>query len=146
MTTKNSSAIAILTLLANNCQTIGVRFKDHAGEAIGSEYTYKAPKDMTLGVGDHVVVNAPSTGPTAVIVTSVHEELNIDVEAPFNYTWIMCKVKSSTYQANLDKDDAIRERVEKLQEKAKRASAMQKLMDEFGLDETGVQELLADLA
>ena len=143
---KNSAAVALATILSDNCQTIEVRFKDHTGSACGGSYTYKAPKNLELKEGDEVVVNSPSTGAVVVVVTKVHETMSIDIDAPFSYTWIMHKVCHTTYDANMEKDNAVREKVEELQAKAKQARAVSTLMSELGLDEAGLKDVLSSLA
>lgn len=143
---KNNAATALMTLVAGNCVTIHVRFKDHNGNAVGQAYTYKAPKDVKLEAGDEVVVDAPSTGLTVVVVTQVHKTAKIDLDAPFRYKWIVGKVDRKAYDDRLAKDDAITEKVEELQRAAQQARAVETLMGELNLDKEGLEALLKTLA
>lgn len=143
---KNNAAIALMTLVAANCVTVNVRFKDHNGNAVGQAYTYKAPNDMKLEAGDEVVVDAPSTGMTVVVVTDVHTTAKIDIEAPFRYKWVVAKVDRKAYDDLLAKDDAATEKVEELQREAQKTRALETLMTELNLDKGGLEELLKNLA
>lgn len=142
---KNNAAIALMTLVASNCVTVNVRFKDHQGNPVGQAYTYKVPKDLKVEVGDEVVVDAPSTGMTVVVVTNVHGTARIDIEAPFRYKWVVAKVDREAYDGLLAKDDAVSEKVEELQREAQ-TRALETLMTELNLDKGGLEALLKNLA
>ena len=140
-----NSSIALLNLLADNFNTIGVRFKTSQGLS-PKEYTYKAPKHWEFVEGDEVVVNSPIDGNVVTVVTRVDEVPKLHIDSPFQYKWVVCKVNMDAYNSFKEKEDALKEEVEKLQHKAKRERALSELMDSLGLDKKGVEKLLANLA
>ena len=68
------------------------------------EYTYIT--DLTLEVGEHVVVFAQST-PKVVVVTRVDEIVNILPKDTVEYKWVVSKVDYTTYNANKQKNASI---------------------------------------
>ena len=64
----------------------------------GQAYTYKVPKDAGVAVDDFVVVDTKSRGLTLARVVEAHESPQIDIDAPFDYKWIVQKVDRDGYQ------------------------------------------------
>lgn len=67
-------------------------------------YTYKALKVTGVKVGDSVVVDSPSKGLCVVPVVEVHDTPQIDLDAPFEYKWIVQKVDRAEYDSLVDKE------------------------------------------
>jgi hypothetical protein len=66
-------------------------------------YTYKT-KDMDLKPGDRVIVESPqsNTGLTIAVVHSIDPAPRIDVDADFDYKWIVQRVDMAPYNAILE--------------------------------------------
>jgi len=67
-------------------------------------YTYKAPKDAGIAVDDAVVVESPSNGLCIVRVVEVHQTPQIDLDAPFEYKWIVQKVDRTGYDERVARE------------------------------------------
>ena len=80
----------ILSLLQTGYTTVQARF-----QSSGRLYTYKAKKDQ-VKKGDHAVVNAPG-GLAIVEIIKVDKAPCINVDAPYNYKWLVQKVDLSEY-------------------------------------------------
>lgn len=121
----------LLALLNTNLRTVGVQFKDHNGEAFGKVYTYKTDiKD--LEVGDSVIVDAPSTGLTVVIVSELHDIADLDEKATFEYKWIVGKVDTKAHEARLEKEDELAKEFAVIQRKVKQVKMIENLKASLG--------------
>ena len=111
----------LAAFLREDTKTVGVRFikdlfanqRDYQATLLGEdspmdlsskEYTYIT--DLTLQVGDHVVVFAQST-PKVVIVTRVDEIVNILPKDQVEYKWVVSKVDYTSYNENAKKNEVI---------------------------------------
>lgn len=104
-----------LMALFGGMKTVDVQFKGCNGGGVGKSYTYKT--NLDLAVGDDVVVDAPSTGMTVVVVTAVHKTPRIDPQAAYEYKWIVTKVDKTAYEQLLAKDEELCADFEALQAK-----------------------------
>lgn len=68
----------------------------------GKRYTYKVPRDTPVEVDDFVVVHSDKRGLHIARVVQVHPTPQIDVDASFDYKWIVQRIDRSAYQARLD--------------------------------------------
>lgn len=127
---KISNLIAALT---TTLSTVGVQFKDANGVAYGRTYTYKT--DLELKVGDEVVIDAPSTGLTVVVVAEVHTVADIDEDAGFNYKWIISKVDLEQHNARIEKEAELVEEFAKVQQKVSRMRKIKELKEALGYGE-----------
>lgn len=75
-------------------------------------YTYLVDKSLKLVAGDRVLVDSPSKGLIVVYVAKVDDVAKVDLDASFDYKFIVQKVDTSAYDAilaqKLEFDDAIR--------------------------------------
>ena len=113
----------LAAFLREDTKTVGVRFikdlfanpKDYKETLLGDnttntlemsikEYTYIT--DLTLQVGDHVVVFAQSI-PKVAIVTRVDEIVNILPKDQVEYKWVVSQVDYTSYNENAKKNRVI---------------------------------------
>lgn len=86
------------TLLGEDCNNSGTF------ELSTKEYTYIT--DLSLQVGDHVVVFAQST-PKVVVVTRIDEIVNILPKDQVEYKWVVSQVDFTAYNENMKKNSTI---------------------------------------
>lgn len=67
-------------------------------------YIYKAPKDMGVELDDVVIVGTPSNGLVTALVVQVDEVAQIDVDADFEYKWVVQKVDRTDYDARVERE------------------------------------------
>lgn len=65
-------------------------------------YTYKAPANVN--VGDTVVVDTPANGFTFAIVDEILELSKINLDAKFEYKWIIQVVDTTSYKELKNKE------------------------------------------
>lgn len=65
-------------------------------------YTYKVPLDANIQDGDFVVVYRDTTGLNIGMVTRVDAAPQIDVDANYDYKWIVQRIDREAYQARVD--------------------------------------------
>lgn len=100
-------------------QTVTVTFDGATGGH--REYTYKAPKSLSIDVNDKLMVKVVSSRNGAeykvVTVQEVHLKPEVQSEASFNYKWIIGKLDTieADHQANVAKDNRLKIAVEKLE-------------------------------
>lgn len=85
----------LLTLMRPNLHTLKVAFK--SGDDVEKEYT------MNIEQGDKVVVET-RYGLKIVDVREVHVGVDIDLDARYNYRWIVCKIDLDIYNLLVDVD------------------------------------------
>ena len=118
-------------------QTVGIVFDRPADphnlkSSDGKVYTYKAPIDLMLAVGDQVVVQV-SQETKVVTVVEVHDIPNIDyTNSSIHYKWIVCKVDFSEYNKLLEQERIIRQNLRQLARKNQRTYLVNQLKDQFG--------------
>lgn len=123
----------LLSLLQNDFTTVDVVFEssmqDSFGRAVSQSktYTYKANLKDDIQEGDKVVVDSPSKGLCVVTVVSVDKTPRIDVNAPFDYKWIIQKVDTSRYDEMLKKEGQFLEAMAEVE----RAHQRQLLLEKF---------------
>lgn len=124
----------LITLLQNGYTTVGVVFPGSV-----REYTYKVSDALraTLKDGDQVVVEARDEL-KVVKVARIHDTPQLDVKAPFELKWVMCRVDREAYDDQINRE---REAV-KLLETAERKKAQEEALQAL-LGSTSREELLA---
>lgn len=116
---------ALLNTLLENVTTVQVKFQD--GQTNGRRYTYKVPTSWDTKVGDVLVVDAPSTGFTAVEVTAVDKAPQLDADADFTYKWAVQKVDRSGYDAQLKREALFLEQLAEVERLSARAETLAKV-------------------
>ncbi len=94
-----------------------------------SLYTFKADKDL-VQVGDLVVVNG-THGPAVARVHAVDERPRIDLNAPYEYKWIMARVDGAAYQKRLDEEEKIRTVLQEAETQRVRKQLMDDLLSMY---------------
>jgi hypothetical protein len=112
----------LYTLLDTTFTTIAVAFKQRAsttkpplkmekGELSINDafepaqtFIYKVRKDEGIKVDDAVVVESPQNGLMIVRVVAVHDAPQIDLDAPFEYKWIIQKIDRTAHDEQVDKE------------------------------------------
>ncbi len=74
-------------------------------DAPADSYVYKSPLDANVSVGDHVVVFTPREGLRIAKVVQVDAAPVIDVDAPFDYRWIVQRIDKEAYQERVDREE-----------------------------------------
>jgi len=69
-------------------------------------YTYKVPRDEAIAIDDYVVVHGEHSGLAIGRVVRVDADPRIDVDAPYDYKWIVQRVDRETYQRRVDAERA----------------------------------------
>lgn len=69
-------------------------------------YTYKALTEDNVKPGDKVILDSPSDGLTVAMVVEVHQSPRIDLDAQFDYKWIVGKVDLARYHGQLEQEHA----------------------------------------
>ena len=95
-------------------------------------YSYKAALDLTVAVGDSVVVDSPIDGLTLVTVVKIDDD--IDPEASFDYKWIVQRVDRAGYDEQMALDRSRREELKQLIAKRKKKQKIAELITELGED------------
>ncbi|QDP52315.1 MAG: hypothetical protein Unbinned4162contig1001_15 [Prokaryotic dsDNA virus sp.] len=120
----------LMATMSDKLTTVKVKFKDACGQPIGKNYTYCT--DLDLNEGDEVVVDAPSTGMTVVVVTQVDKLPQLDPNARFNYKWIVSKVDVEAHDKRQEKYNEIAEQFQEIQAKAQKAKMINQLKVDLG--------------
>lgn len=67
-------------------------------------FTYKIRKDSGVKVDDAVIVESPQNGLQIVRVVEVHDTPQIDLDAPFEYKWIIQRVDRTEHDEQVAKE------------------------------------------
>lgn len=103
------------------------------------KYSYKVRKDWNVADGDVLVVEAPSSVFTFVIVEKVVEG-EIDITADFNYKWAVDKVDMESYHEQLAKEAEVAVELKALRCKAQQKKALADLLGDLGEEANEVIE------
>lgn len=106
----------LITAAQSNFQTIKLKLNATAT----SLYTYKAPIEMSLEVGDTVIVAKESsadgwTGYRAVLVEAVDKVPDIDYTSELSYKWIVGKVEPEAYLEQVAAEKEIAQTLAKME-------------------------------
>lgn len=135
----------LISALSSTLKTVGIQYKDAHGVAFGRVYTYKT--DLELEVGEEVIVDAPSTGLTVVVVTEVHNLANIDSSASFAYKWVVAKVDVKSHAERLERQQELEKEFAIIQAKVEKMNKIKELKAALGYGENEeCDELTALLA
>lgn len=117
-----------------DCQIAQCTFADSL-----KKYSYKVRKDWNVADGDVLVVEAPSSVLTFVIVEKVVEG-EIDITADFNYKWAVGKVDLESYHEQLAKEAEVAVELKALRRKAQQKKALADLLGDLGEEANEVIE------
>lgn len=109
--------------------TIRVKF-----EGTQRLYTYKALLEDKVKEGDYVVVDTPSAGLQLCEVHHVDRVPNIDVDADFDYKWIVQKVDRSKYDERIEREEQFHLAMQEVEREKKRAELRQHFLADIGED------------
>lgn len=94
----------IISLLQRDYHTIKCAFKNNLKEAeFAPSYTFKCPNDINPKVGDLVVVDT-SKGLNMIVVTEVHNDVQLDLDARFDYYWVVQLVDTSKWEERIARE------------------------------------------
>lgn len=101
-------------------------------------YTYKAKKSLKLQPGDAVVVpSARGLGIKIGLVHSVQEVPDIDLDAPFEYKWIVDKVDTTEYDKTLTEERQFMQLAQEAERQHQREILKGKFMEHLPADSLG---------
>ena len=116
----------LISLLQSNYYTAKFRYLN------GSKpYTFKVPNDISLEVGDNCVVVC-SLGFTVVRVLSIDEAPDIDIDADFQYLWIVQKIDPSAYYERAERETRIRRQLTELEKRKQQRSIFEQFKTMLG--------------
>ena len=78
----------MISLLQTNYTTVKAQYLNRLGTQY-KDYTYKVPLDAGVKVDDFVVVESSVTGYAVALVVKVDESPDINLDAPYQYSWII---------------------------------------------------------
>lgn len=108
--------------------------------AVGAQtgYTYLMPYAMDLRVGDAVVVPVTSGGFKIGQVIAVDAQPGLNLDAPFQYKWVVGKVDFQAYNERLMMEDRIGAKVQDLERENLRKNLVAGLMESMGSEAVGL--------
>ncbi len=133
--------------------TVGAVFEDdisiseilndsETAEYHGHCYTFKAEVDSGLAVGDYAVVHAQNALKIVKIV-QVHAAPAIDINAKFEYKWVIQKIDFSAFKARHSEQKQIHEMLNAL-EIAERREALMDRLNKMSDKDDGFKQVLKD--
>jgi hypothetical protein len=132
-------------LLDSVLTTIKVRFQSSAH---GKQYTYKCLKTLaeTLKVGDRVLVdtsasNVPNWAVGVCEVLAIDPEMDINLEADFEYKYAFAKVDESELSRLKAREVAIVEKINR----GRQESIKQKMLKELDLPMSLIESIASDI-
>ena len=112
----------IAKMLDPNVRLVGCRFIDEAAGALkGRVYSYKCA-DPNVDVGDYVVV---FVGNTPKIIQVV--ELDCEPHDEIQYRWIVQRLSSENYRANLKKEEEVAKKLRAMEHENKQKQVLEAL-------------------
>lgn len=124
----------IVSMLQSGYTTVNVTYQLQAEfiEGVTKSYTFKT--FLALIEGDIVVVPNDQKGFSLVKVIEVHKEPQIDLDATYDYKWIIDRVDFTTYDMVLTKEKESTEQLRKAQQYNKRKEVLEGLKNVYGED------------
>ena len=107
----------LISLLQTNYTTVKVKFPNGRGGTSDKDYTYKVPLDAKVQVEDYVVVDTSTTGYAIAQVVKVDESPDINLDAPYQYSWIIQKVELAAYYERREREQRINKQLFKLEQR-----------------------------
>jgi len=104
--------------------------RDAAELQEAKKYTFKVSRGLAfrLSVGDYIVVaNASDTITKVVMVASVDNDNEIDIDDNIDYAWVVDKVDTTEFEKNVRKEIELAVAIEKERRKSIKASTLDRL-------------------
>jgi hypothetical protein len=95
----------------------------------GRDYCYKVPKSWDLQAGDHAVVIGRNGCLAVVLVTRVDALPDIDVDADFNYKWLVSKVDLTEHDALVEREKSFSDTMLEIERVKQRESLVASFRD-----------------
>ena len=115
----------MISLLQTNYTTVKVRFLNGRGGTSEKDYTYKVPLDAEIQVEDFVVVDTSTTGYTIAQVVKVDESPDINLDAPYPYSWIVQKIDLNPYHERREREQRINKQLFKLEQRKQQVNMVE---------------------
>ena len=132
-------------LIQEGYTTIGVRYQQRP-HASDPSYTFKCPLAWAerLKEGDHVVVPGKNVGYAVVVVAEVHDKPRIEVDADFDYKWVVQLVNPAMHERIVAKEKRLQEQIDAMRERLVRKQYLAALLE--GADQKQISQfnLLTD--
>lgn len=130
----------IASLLQTGFTTVQVVFRasqhsiaatQYEAGRIPKPYTYKASLDDKLTTEDYVVVDTPTHGFVVAKVVGVDATPDLDLDADYDYKWIVQKVDPTKYQSNVAKEAAFNQAMQEVERARQRESIKMHFSEQF---------------
>ena len=136
----------MISLLQSNYTTVKVRFLNGRGGTSEKDYTYKVPLDAGIQAEDYVVVETSTTGYAIAQVVKVDDSPDINLDAPYPYSWIVQKINLDPYYERREREQRINKQLFKLEQRKQQMNMVEQfrsMLRESDLTEfeTAVKEL-----
>ena len=115
----------MISLLQTNYTTVKVQFLNGRGGASEKNYTYKVPLDANVQVEDYVVVDTSNTGYALAQVVKVDESPDINLDAPYPYSWIIQKIELAAYYERCEREQRINKQLFKLEQRKQQTNLVE---------------------
>ena len=123
----------LITMLQRGYTTLDVEFTKEPKYGRDKAYTYKISEAMakTLKPGDQVVVDA-SDVLKVVWVVKIHDTPQIDVHAPYDLKWVVCKVDRAAYDDQMAREAEAVKKLEAAERLKAQNEALAALLEGMG--------------
>lgn len=114
----------IISIIQQDFFTVGVKF-----DGTSQIYTYKVPNSVKLEKDDHVVTRRAGTkaGYGVAKVVRIDEVPQIDLDAPYEYAWIVQRVDATGYDAQLELEDTLKKELHQVEVAHQRHTLVEKM-------------------
>ena len=114
----------MISLLQTNYTTLKVQYLNGRGTQ-DKDYTYKVPLDAGVRVDDFVVVESSVTGYAVAKVVKVDESPDINLDAPYQYSWIIQKLNLDPYYERQERERRIQQQLFKLEQRKQQVNIVE---------------------
>ena len=114
----------MISLLQTNYTTVKVQYLN-GRVAQDKDYAYKVPLDAGVRVDDFVVVESSVTGYSVAKVVKVDESPDINLDAPYQYPWIIQKINLDPYYERQERERRIQQQLFKLEQRKQRVNIVE---------------------
>lgn len=114
----------MISLLQTNYTTVKVQYLNGRGTQ-DKDYTYKVQLDAGVRVDDFVVVESSVTGYAVAKVVKVDESPDINLDAPYPYSWIIQKINLDPYYERQERERRIQQQLFKLEQRKQQVNIVE---------------------
>ena len=114
----------MISLLQTNYTTVKVQYLN-GRVAQDKDYAYKVPLDAGVRVDDFVVVESSVTGYAVAKVVKVDESPDINLDAPYQYPWIIQKINLDPYYERQERERRIQQQLFKLEQRKQQVNIVE---------------------